>query len=194
MGHSGYLESCKNIVGAAKTIAQRIRTEIPELRVLGDPPASVVAFAPAHGSPLNVLEVGDALSTGMVLALSIWDDYAAEMLWLDSDYPLTKSASTPGVARGTCPTTSGVPATVEAQSPNAKVVYSNIKFGDIGSTFSASGSSTSTSTASSSSSSTTSPASSGTPSTSTSLRNGPICRGGKFTTATTCRPISRSHL
>lgn len=62
MGHSGYLESCKNIVGAAKTIAQRIRTEIPELRVLGDPPASVVAFAPAHGSPLNVLEVGDAMS------------------------------------------------------------------------------------------------------------------------------------
>ncbi|TFK79129.1 PLP-dependent transferase [Polyporus arcularius HHB13444] len=62
MGHSGYLESCKSIVGAAKTIAHRIRTEIPELRVLGDPPASVVAFAVAHGLELNVLEVGDAMS------------------------------------------------------------------------------------------------------------------------------------
>ncbi|KAI0358513.1 PLP-dependent transferase [Trametes cingulata] len=62
MGHSGYLESCKNIVGAAQTIAHRIRTEIPELRVLGSPPASVVAFAAAHGSDLNPLEVGDAMS------------------------------------------------------------------------------------------------------------------------------------
>ena len=61
MGHNGYLESCKAIVGAAKTIAHRIRTEIPELRVLGDPPASVVAFAAAHGQTLNVLEVGDAM-------------------------------------------------------------------------------------------------------------------------------------
>ncbi|KAI0335162.1 PLP-dependent transferase [Cubamyces sp. BRFM 1775] len=62
MGHAGYLESCKSIVSAAKTIAQRIRTEIPELRVLGDPPASVVAFAAAHGSSVNALEVGDAMS------------------------------------------------------------------------------------------------------------------------------------
>ncbi|KAI0745932.1 PLP-dependent transferase [Earliella scabrosa] len=62
MGHSGYLESCKKIVTAAKTIAHRIRTEIPELRVLGNPPASVVAFAPAHGATFNVLEVGDAMS------------------------------------------------------------------------------------------------------------------------------------
>ncbi|KAI0675368.1 PLP-dependent transferase [Trametes maxima] len=62
MGHSGYLESCKSIVSAAKTIAQRITAEIPELRILGNPPASVVAFAAAHGSDLNVLEVGDAMS------------------------------------------------------------------------------------------------------------------------------------
>ncbi|KAI0829854.1 PLP-dependent transferase [Trametes gibbosa] len=62
MGHAGYLESCKTIVSATKTIAQRIKTEIPELRILGNPPASVVAFAGAHGSALNVLEVGDAMS------------------------------------------------------------------------------------------------------------------------------------
>ncbi|OSX65939.1 hypothetical protein POSPLADRAFT_1064542 [Postia placenta MAD-698-R-SB12] len=62
MGHSGYLESCRAIVGAARTIAHRIRTEIPELRVLGDPPASVVAFAAAAGvGRLNVLEVGDKM-------------------------------------------------------------------------------------------------------------------------------------
>ncbi len=57
------------------------------------------------------------------------------MLWLDSDYPPNADASKPGVARGTCATTSGVPADVEAQSPDAQVTYSNIKVGAIGSTF-----------------------------------------------------------
>jgi hypothetical protein len=40
--------------------------------------------------------------------------------------------------------------------------------------------------------STTAPSSSGIPRVSTSLMNGPIWRGGKFTTAQTCRPISWS--
>lgn len=56
------------------------------------------------------------------------------MLWLDSTYPTNGTSSTPGAARGSCSTSSGVPAQVEAQSPNAKVVFSNIKFGPIGST------------------------------------------------------------
>lgn len=90
-----------------------------------------------HGA---LAKMGKVLQNGMVLALSIWDDYAANMLWLDSNYPLDKSASTPGVARGTCASTSGVPADVEAQVPNSSVVFSNIKFGDIGTTFSSSSS------------------------------------------------------
>lgn len=45
-----------------------------------------------------------SLSAGMVLVMSLWDDHAANMLWLDSDYPTTKDASSPGVARGTCAT------------------------------------------------------------------------------------------
>nr|AAA19802.1 major cellobiohydrolase [Phanerodontia chrysosporium]AGJ81161.1 cellobiohydrolase [Phanerodontia chrysosporium]CAA82762.1 cellulase [Phanerodontia chrysosporium] len=81
-------------------------------------------------------QMGEALGNGMVLALSIWDDHAANMLWLDSDYPTDKDPSAPGVARGTCATTSGVPSDVESQVPNSQVVFSNIKFGDIGSTFS----------------------------------------------------------
>ena len=102
-----------------------------------------------HG---GLVKMGDALGTGMVLSLSLWDDYAVNMLWLDSNYPLDKPATQPGIARGNCSTSSGVPADVEAQSPNAKVIYSNIKFGDIGSTFSATGSSTGSSGSSSSSS------------------------------------------
>jgi cellulose 1,4-beta-cellobiosidase len=76
-----------------------------------------------------------SLSAGMVLVMSVWDDHAANMLWLDSDYPVGASASKAGVARGTCATNTGVPNTVESQSPNSQVIYSNIKFGPIGSTF-----------------------------------------------------------
>ncbi|KAE9396366.1 concanavalin A-like lectin/glucanase [Gymnopus androsaceus JB14] len=76
--------------------------------------------------------MGNAFADGMVLVLSLWDDYAVNMLWLDSDYPTTGTA--PGDKRGTCATSSGVPKTVEAQSPNAQVIYSNIRVGPLGST------------------------------------------------------------
>lgn len=78
-----------------------------------------------------------AMNDGMVLVMSLWDDYYANMLWLDSDYPTTDSASAPGVARGTCATSSGVPATVESSASGAYVTFSNIKVGAINSTFSA---------------------------------------------------------
>jgi len=79
--------------------------------------------------------MGDAFGRGMVLVMSIWDDYAAEMRWLDAPYPPTKAATAPGVARGTCAADSGVPATVEANTPGASVQFSNIKVGAIKSTF-----------------------------------------------------------
>ncbi|KAF7363194.1 Glucanase [Mycena venus] len=84
--------------------------------------------------------MSQAASAGMVLVLSIWDDYAADMLWLDAPYPPNKSPSAPGVTRGTCSASSGAPTQVESQSPNAQVVFSNIKFGSINSTFSGGGS------------------------------------------------------
>eukprot|EP00727_Mastigamoeba_balamuthi_P012788 m51a1_g8131 putative glycoside hydrolase family 7 protein (571) ;mRNA; r:213479-215259 len=77
---------------------------------------------------------GEMLRRGMVLVLSLWDDHDSSMLWLDSNSPATADASKPGVARGSCPTTSGKPSDLESQSPDASVVYSNIKFGPIGST------------------------------------------------------------
>ncbi|EAL73676.1 glycoside hydrolase family 7 protein [Dictyostelium discoideum AX4] len=85
-----------------------------------------------HG---GLAKMGEALKDGMVLVLSLWDDYQANMLWLDSSYPTTSSPTDPGVARGSCPTTSGVPSKVEQNYPNAYVVYSNIKVGPIDSTY-----------------------------------------------------------
>lgn len=81
--------------------------------------------------------MGDALKNGMVLVMSIWDDHTANMLWLDAPYPPTKDASEPGVSRGTCSPDSGDPKQVEADSPDASVTFSNIKWGPLGSTFKA---------------------------------------------------------
>jgi cellulose 1,4-beta-cellobiosidase len=78
-------------------------------------------------------QLNTALGVPMVLVMSIWDDHYANMLWLDSTYPPEK-AGTPGAARGSCDTSSGVPADVESNYGSSKVVYSNIRFGPIGST------------------------------------------------------------
>ncbi|TFK67377.1 PLP-dependent transferase [Pluteus cervinus] len=61
MGSDGYLDSCRDIVTCARTIAKRITSSIPELYVLGSPPASVVAFASKHPK-VKILEVGDIMS------------------------------------------------------------------------------------------------------------------------------------
>ncbi|KAG6817495.1 hypothetical protein H0H87_008120 [Tephrocybe sp. NHM501043] len=61
MGDEGYLESCRSIVKSARMIANTIVESIPELYILGSPPASVVAFASKHPK-VNVLEVGDAMA------------------------------------------------------------------------------------------------------------------------------------
>ncbi|KAI1504529.1 putative cellulose 1, 4-beta-cellobiosidase [Biscogniauxia marginata] len=78
-------------------------------------------------------QLTDAVSKPLVLVMSIWDDHYANMLWLDSSYPPEK-AGQPGGDRGDCPQDSGVPADVEANIPNAQVIWSNIRFGPVGST------------------------------------------------------------
>lgn len=63
MGHDGYLESCRSIVSTAKHIADAIRTSFPDLYILGNPPASVVAFSSRNPKTLSILEVGDVMKT-----------------------------------------------------------------------------------------------------------------------------------
>merc|ERR1712110_492944 len=78
--------------------------------------------------------MGESLGRGMVLVMSLWDDHAAHMLWLDASYPPSLQGK-PGYERGPCSLDSGVPSDVESQHPNSKVVFSNIKYGAINSTF-----------------------------------------------------------
>lgn len=85
-----------------------------------------------HG---GMASMGRAAADGMVLVMSLWTDTYSSMLWLDSNFPTDKDPSIPGVARGECATDSGKPEDVQKKNANAKVTFSNIKFGPIGSTF-----------------------------------------------------------
>ena len=72
--------------------------------------------------------MGASLARGMVLIFSIWNSEGDFMNWLDS-----------GDA-GPCSNTSGDPARIVAENPEVSVTFSNIRWGDIGSTFNTSGS------------------------------------------------------
>jgi cellulose 1,4-beta-cellobiosidase len=78
--------------------------------------------------------ISDAMGRGMVLVLSLWDDSAANMLWLDSTYLGAANETGFGAERGPCATDSGVPADIEAATPDAWTSFTNIKIGEIGST------------------------------------------------------------
>ena len=78
----------------------------------------------------------ESLDRCQVLLMSMWwDDHDANMLWLDSNYPLDKNPSTPGVNRGPYPEDSGDPVDMVENYPDAYVKYYNVKFRTIGSTF-----------------------------------------------------------
>ncbi|KAK3938563.1 glycoside hydrolase family 7 protein [Diplogelasinospora grovesii] len=70
--------------------------------------------------------MGQALARGMVLIFSIWNSPGDFMNWLDSG------------SAGPCNATEGDPKLILAANPEVSVTFSNIRWGDIGSTFSAS--------------------------------------------------------
>ncbi|KAK3376199.1 glycoside hydrolase family 7 protein [Lasiosphaeria ovina] len=73
----------------------------------------------------GIAQMGDAIGRGMTLIFSIWADAGGYMTWLDS-----------GNA-GPCNSTEGNPALIVQHTPDAAVTFSNIKWGEIGSTFKA---------------------------------------------------------
>ncbi|KAI6089201.1 glycoside hydrolase family 7 protein [Hypoxylon rubiginosum] len=74
------------------------------------------------GGPGGLPGMGQALGRGMVLAMSIWNDAAQQMGWLDSGN------------NGPCSLAESTPANIQAQHPDTHVTFSNIRWGDIGST------------------------------------------------------------
>jgi hypothetical protein len=80
----------------------------------------------------GLARMGQVMDGGMTLVISSWVDYEAHMLWLDSNYPTDAPVSQPGVPRGTCDTSSGVPEDVIKNHPDATTTFSKISIGPIG--------------------------------------------------------------
>ncbi|KAF2194260.1 glycoside hydrolase family 7 protein [Zopfia rhizophila CBS 207.26] len=81
--------------------------------------------AAKYGSLGGHKGMGEAMTRGMVLAMSIWWDEGGFMKWLDS-----------GNA-GPCNATEGDPKNILKVEPAPAVTFSNIKWGEIGSTYKA---------------------------------------------------------
>jgi cellulose 1,4-beta-cellobiosidase len=77
--------------------------------------------------------LGKAFERGMVLEMSIDEDQTDNMLQLDSTFPPHANPQLPGVRRSLCGKNTGFPADVETNNRTVQVVFSNIKFGPIGS-------------------------------------------------------------
>jgi len=90
-----------------------------------------------HQEKGGLQSMGEALKRGMVLSLSIWDDYSTHMGWLDAHFPKDKEISDPGALRGPCDGSTSHPEHVREHHKDSFVTYSNIKYGEIGSTFAA---------------------------------------------------------
>ena len=80
-----------------------------------------------HAKKGGLKAMSDSLARGHVLVMSLWDDHDVNMLWLDSNYPLDRDPSEPGVSRGPCSTDSGEPSDMESNYPNAQVKFSKIR-------------------------------------------------------------------
>ncbi|KAK3314200.1 glycoside hydrolase family 7 protein [Apodospora peruviana] len=71
----------------------------------------------------GLAQMGQAIGRGMVLIFSIWADDGGFMNWLDSGNT------------GPCNATEGDPKLIVKEHPDAAVTFSNIKWGEIGSTY-----------------------------------------------------------
>ncbi|PSN71505.1 glycoside hydrolase [Corynespora cassiicola Philippines] len=89
-------------------------------------------YCDAHGArkfmELGAMKgMGESMSRGMVLAMSVWWDEGGFMQWLDG--------SADGA--GPCNATEGDPKVIVTKEAKPAVTFSNIKWGDIGTTFKA---------------------------------------------------------
>ncbi|KAK3361253.1 endoglucanase EG-1 precursor [Lasiosphaeria ovina] len=95
---------------------------------------AVNAFAAQGG----LTGMGESLDRGMVLVFSVWNDNGSSMKWLDGTWPATADpAKDPGTGRGPCKPDEGTTADITANALWTQVKFSNVKSGEIGSTYKA---------------------------------------------------------
>ncbi|KAH6665748.1 glycoside hydrolase family 7 protein [Halenospora varia] len=106
--------------GSGGKLSQITRKYIQNGRQIGG--GGTISSCGSEGSYGGLTGMGQALGRGMVLAMSIWNDAAQNMAWLDAG------------SNGPCASGQGSPSNIQSQHPDTHVVFSNIRWGDIGST------------------------------------------------------------
>ncbi|KAK5118767.1 hypothetical protein LTR85_007973 [Meristemomyces frigidus] len=119
----GTLNQIRRLYVQNGTVTQNANVQSGDSTVDSITNAYCEASAPSFEARGGLAQMGEALGRGMVLIFSIWNDAGAYMDWLDS-----------GTA-GPCNSTEGNPVLIEAEDPGTSVTFSNIKWGDIGSTY-----------------------------------------------------------
>ncbi|KAH7305553.1 cellulase [Stachybotrys elegans] len=116
--HRIYLQDGKII----KNVAHSLET-LPNHNYMDDEYCLATGGAERYLDLGGTAAMGAAMSRGMVLAMSIWWAEGDYMQWLD------------GNERGPCNATEGAPSNIRLIQPDPAVTFSNIKWGEIGSTF-----------------------------------------------------------
>lgn len=134
-----YVQDGKVIQNSQSTVSGVTGNSITD--AYGAAEKSAFSGSDASGASHGGLKgLGDALGCGMVLAFSITDDFEENMLWLDSNYPPYMDGSAPGVSRGPCSSDDAeTPLSLDWLYEDTMVTFSNVRYGDLGSTFVATG-------------------------------------------------------
>ncbi|KAL1530145.1 hypothetical protein AB1Y20_001061 [Prymnesium parvum] len=83
----------------------------------------------------GIAGMGEAMARSMALVISLWDDHEVGMIWLDATDPYPVDPKKPwGAPRGSCNQTEGNYSNVEKNHPGAYGLFSDIRYGEIGST------------------------------------------------------------
>lgn len=89
-----------------------------------------------HQEKGGLASMGEALARGLVLSVSVWDDFSTHMAWLDAQFPPEEDpAERLGVIRGPCNASDDGPVEVRPKHTKAWVKYFNFRYGEIGSTY-----------------------------------------------------------
>ncbi|EPS41805.1 hypothetical protein H072_4264 [Dactylellina haptotyla CBS 200.50] len=100
-----------------------VKPGIPSVNYMDDDYCEATGSATRYFDLGATRAMGEALSRGMVLAMSVWWDEGGFMSWLDTGNS------------GPCNATEGAPAVIRQIQPDTSVKFSKIKWGDIGSTY-----------------------------------------------------------
>lgn len=116
--HRLYIQDGEIIQNAATNVS-----DLPDVNYMNDEYCEASGGTEQYFNLGATKAMGESMSRGMVLAMSIWWDDGGDMLWLD------------GGDAGPCNATVEDPEVIREVEPYPSVVFSQIKWGEIGSTF-----------------------------------------------------------